>query len=710
MPTYHEILTADLGSLTTAAERWDGMAGEFAKREREYREDVYGVSTGSASWAGMSAEAAHGRFAVTLKEFEYAQTEAKAIASLLRDAHAQFVELRSRLTAVRREAVAAGMRVSERGLVTPAPDAERTAADPDRPAPDGTDRDHGDRDHADRGHADGDHASAVHSWQDRIDKAVRDVTDADTGVRIALAAVVVDSGPLVGGRGFNGRAIGDVEKYEALDVEKALARLSRGERLSGSALAELERTFRDNADDEAFSRTLLDDLGAEGTIRLTNQLNDLMHVRGGRSGPLLWSCSAIESGLADSLATATRNTDSDWYRQWRADMRHAGVERFATAEQAARLDQAVGYQSLVTLMRHGHGCAPAMLENLTDDMIAAERREPGIWRLKGDYAGRHGGWFANDPVDGALGVMSRDPAAAAHYLSSDDRMKYLVKDRDWDVTLHVRQGPTATMYAAGLDADDRAGFGAALQAAATGIDPSDRHAHYVAHGKQNEAVFRSALAQLAAQGDDFPPALRRPMADVLVNHGATVHASMSEIDIARSPLEQQQLFEVAKQVSKDEGAYGALNGGLNQAMVSGIHQDHSDSAESLIRAGRTVGFLEEARLQAQGDPKTAEFEAKPLFDKAISYLPVAGDDVQEGFDYVTDQWLADEQERLDDQRAHDNVRAYSRRNGQLMGLAQEWMKTHTVPAGSYFHPKDEINRSARDGIVHATGVSGEQPT
>jgi hypothetical protein len=32
MPTYHEIMTTDLGALTTAADRWDGMAGEFAKQ------------------------------------------------------------------------------------------------------------------------------------------------------------------------------------------------------------------------------------------------------------------------------------------------------------------------------------------------------------------------------------------------------------------------------------------------------------------------------------------------------------------------------------------------------------------------------------------------------------------------------------------------------------------------------------------------------
>ncbi|GGW76433.1 hypothetical protein GCM10010503_62780 [Streptomyces lucensis JCM 4490] len=675
MPTYHEIMSTDLGALTSAAERWEGMAAEFGKQEKAYRRDVHGISTG-ATWSGMSAEAAHGRFGVTLTEFQYAQTEAKAIAALLRDAHTQFTGLKGRLTTARKEAVAAGMRVSDRGLVS-----------------------------ADPAHAKERDEATVRSWQDRIDAAVRAVTDADTGVETALKAAVVDSGPLVGGRGFNGRAMGDVEKYEALAAEDALRRLSRGEHLSRRELAELERTFRDNSHDEAFSRTLLDDLGAAGTITLTNELNDLIHVKG---GPGTGTYSTIESGLADTLATATRDTDSAWYRHWRTSMRHAGTAHYATDAQGERLDKAVGYQSLVTLMGKGHGYSPAMLENLTDDMIAAERRDPGIWRLKGEYSGRHGGWFANDPVDGALGIMSRDPHTAADYLDSDARMRYLVKDRDWNVVLHEHEGLKTSTYAAGLDKDDRAGFGRALQAATTGIDPSDRHAHYVAHSQQNEAVLRSAMSHLSESGDKFPPSLRQPMASILVNHGGTVHASMSEIDISKSPLKQDELFEVAKQVSKDKDAYGTLNGGLNQAMVSAIHSDHSHSAESLTRAGRTVGFLEEARNQAAGAPKGAQFESKPLFDKAISYIPVAGDDVQAGFDYVTARWLADEQKRIDDQRADDNIEDYSKRNGQLMALSAEWGKGHRVVT-PYFDPKEEITQSARFGATHASGMSGEQP-
>ncbi|WP_427922006.1 hypothetical protein [Streptomyces sp. cg40] len=670
-------MTTDLAALTTAAERWDGMAGEFEKQETAYRRDVHGISMGT-TWTGLSADAANARFDTTLKEFGYAQTEARAIASLLRDAHERFVELRGRVVAARGDAIRAGMAVSEQGVVGPGPDQPNTPADP----------------------------HAAQQWQDRITKAVRDVTDADAGVRIALAGVVIDSELLAGGRGFNGRAMGDVERYEAEETDRYLEKLSRGGELTDTQLAELERSFRGNSGDEVFARTLLDDLGPRDTIRLTNELNDRIHVRGGAGAG---TYATIETGLANTLAAATRHPQSDWYRKWRTGMRRAGLQHYATDAQGLHLDKAVGYQSLVTLMRSGHGYAPGMVEDLTDDMIAAEKKDPGIWRVKGTYAGSRGGWFANDPVDGMLGIMSRDPAEAARYLHSDAHMKYLMKDRDWNVTLNDEGLSKGGHHVPRLDADDRAGFGAALQAAATGIDPAHPHGARVGDRATNDAVFKSALNYLSDSGDDFPPSLRRPMANVLINHGDTVHAAMSEVDVSKSPLDQHRLFEVAKQVSKDEGAYGTLNGGMNQAMVSAIHNDHSNSSDSLSAAGRTVGFLEEARVQAAGDPKVAEFETKPFFDKAISYIPVVSGDVQTGFDYVTDEWLADEQKRLDDQQAKKNIGSYDKRNRQLMALADEWSKTRPSGGEPYVDPRAEVGRAAEDGIARATGVSGVQP-
>jgi hypothetical protein len=687
MPTYHEIMTTDLGTLTTAADRWDGMADEFAEQEKAYDRDVHGISMGTG-WIGLSADAANRRFDITLKEYEYAQTEARAVAGLLRDAHTQFVELRGRLKTARQEAVDAGMKVSGQGRVSldieRLPDAERRTL-----------------------RNDPGWQEAVRSWQDRIDKAVRDVTDADAGVRIALQAVVIDSGVVAGGKGFNGEAKNDIEKYEGEAAEKALEKLRDGGRLSDEEIAELERTFRDNSDDPEFSRALLDGLGADGTLTLTNELNDLIHVRGGDRAA---HYATIETGLADALASATKDTKSSWYDGWREDMREAGVQRHATDAQGARLDKAVGYQTLVTLMQKGHGYAPDMLGDLTDDMIAAEEENPGIWQLKHEYAGKEDGWFANDPVDGMLGIMSHDPGAAASYLASGERMTYLMKDRDWDVVLHEREGAKASTYTPGVDGDNRAGFGAALQAAATGIDPSDGNARYVEHTKQNDAVLKSALTALADRGDDFPPSLREPMATILVNHGATVHTAMSDVDVAESPLDQGNLFEATKQISKDQDAYSTLNAGLNQAMVTEIHDDSQPkSTESLVRAGRTVGFLEEARTGAQGDPKVAELTWKPLVDEAISYIPVASDKVQQATDYVTEKWLEDEQKRLDDQATEESVKAYRTRNGQLVALSNEWKKTHGVAASEYL-PMDTIEKSTEAGVLHAQGITGAGAT
>jgi hypothetical protein len=683
MPTYHEIMTTDLSSLVTAAERWDGMAGEFEKREAQYRRDVYGVSVGR-SWEGMSADAAHARFDITLKEFQAAQTEAKALASLLRDAHAQFVELRGKVKAVRREAVEAGMRVSERGVVSYA--GQSASAHPDAG-------------HAQRA------CTSTSSWQDSLDRAVRAVADADRGLEIALKAVTVDSDVMDGTcNGFNSRARGDIEKYEAEAADVIALRLNGGAELSDRDVAELRRTFRDNGHDKAFSRTFLDGLGAGGTIRMTNRLNDLIHVRG-RKG--VRNFSAIESGLARTLATATKDTKSKWYEEWRRDMRKAGVERYETDFQGARLDKTRGYQSLVTLMQKGDGYAPQFLKDLGDDIIGAEKSDPDVWDLKGGYSGRRDGWFANDPLDGLLGVMSHDPDTAASYLKSDDRMKYLMEERDWKVVEKAQEGAKAPTYGAALDKDDRAGFGAALQAATTGIDPSDKDAAFVPHSEENKAILRSTVRYLADSGDDFPPSLREPVARILANHGDTVHVAASSIDMSEAPLKQEQLIEVMKQVSRDQGGYGTLNRGMNQALVAAIHEpDQRYPDESLLRAGRTVGFMEEARAQVAAEPKTAELEGKWVVDQAIGHLPVASGEVQAGVDYVTERWLADEQRRLDDKANEDYVASYRDRNSQLIALTEEWWKVHGSGGNSPLRLQYSTEEAANSGVARAVGVSG----
>ncbi|WP_405187806.1 hypothetical protein [Streptomyces anulatus] len=181
-------MSSDLSKLADAADKWVEMAGKFKSIEKQYERDVYRISLGQ-SWVGQSADAANYRFSVTLKELQGAQKEAKAIASILRDSHTQPAALRGGVNTVCSDAIKDGMRISDQGVVSfdteQLSQSARTAYV----------------------HDPGYHESVraqVTRWADLLHRAVQAVTDADDGIRLALAAAVVDSDIMDGTmNGFN---------------------------------------------------------------------------------------------------------------------------------------------------------------------------------------------------------------------------------------------------------------------------------------------------------------------------------------------------------------------------------------------------------------------------------------------------------------------------------------------------------------------------
>lgn len=689
MLTYHEVMTTDFGQLTAAAAKWESMAGEFKKVEERYRDTVQKITMGGQTWTGVSAGAAHTNFAGTRYEYSAAQVQAKAIAGLLRDAHEQFTDLKKKVESARDDAVKAGMRVSEQGRCT----FDFSKADA------GT---------ANAARHDPDLKNVENSWSQHIDSAVKAIDDADQGVKIALEAACADGygqkNDVTLGTGFNGEAQGDVEVYEARNAEDIATRLAGGEKIPAAEMAELQRSFRDNSGKPEFSQVFINGLGAKGTIELTNRLNDQIHVKNPANKS---DFTDLQKGLGATLASATQDPKSETYKKFRAEMQKEGLERRNTSFTDLRLEKAYGYQSLVTLMSQGGGdYSKQFLHDMGDDIMKAEKGREDIWVMKGDaYSGKDTGWFANDPMDGLLGVMSRDPEASASYLKDEDRMKHLL-DRNWEVVLEAHEHGNSTHYSASLDGDERKGFAAALQAGATGIDPSSENPKFVKHSPDNVAVFNNIIGRFGEAGDEFPKSLREPMANILVNHGDTVHQVTSSVDMRSLPVEQNDLYEVIKQVSKDQDSYGALNYGINQAMVSDIHaagQEHP--SDSLLRAGRTVGFLEEARTAAVGPAETAAFDQKWMFDTAIGYIPVVSGEVQSGFDYVVEKWMVDEQKKLDQEHSDKSYESYKNRNGQLMALTEEWMKLHDKDA-SLFNYQDQMDEAALAGANRAKSVGG----
>ncbi|MFF4428498.1 hypothetical protein ACFYZ4_04920 [Streptomyces sp. NPDC001513] len=436
MLTYYEVMTTDLGLLTTAAGKWDTTAAELKKVEGRYGDSVQKITMGE-SWSGISVGVAHTSFAATRYEYSAAQIQAKAVASLLRDAHGQFTELKKRVESARDDAVKAGMTVSEQGDVaydyTKLTAQERSAIHHD---PDGetTIR------------------NAVAKWQQHINDRVKAMSEADQGVKIALEAVVVDSNKDALGKGadetldgFNAGAQGDIEVYEARNAEDIATRVNSGEKVSEADYAELNRSFRDNSSRPEFTQTFLNGMGAENTLKFTNKLND--HACGDDKGNRQRYLD-LQKGLANSLSNAMQDPKSAFYKNFRTQLDKAGPESYdlkqiGDSPNAISRDHGQkvrGYQSLVTLMQNGDGYSTPFLHDLASDIRKAEDKkqggDPDIWDLNGDFGGSNKGWFANDPLDGVLGIMSKNPEASTSYFDpgpdgKNDNIQYLLKDRDW---------------------------------------------------------------------------------------------------------------------------------------------------------------------------------------------------------------------------------------------------------------------------------------
>ncbi|MFB8777528.1 hypothetical protein VSS16_33250 [Streptomyces broussonetiae] len=659
------------------------MAKEFQKQETAYKRDVHGISMGGL-WLGLSANAANRRFDITLTEYQNAQVEAKAIASLLRDAHTQFVDLKGKLKTARQEAIDAGMAVSEQGRVSfdtaRLSEGTRTAY-------------HHDPDYQDSVR------KAVSSWQARIDQLVSDVTDADKGVEIAFNAVVVDSDAMDGTiNGFNGQAQGDIEKYEAENAEDIATRLADGKKVSAAELAELERAFRDNSDNKVFSQSLLTGLGPDGTIKLTNELNQLAYDDDKKNKAQYLE---LQGGLADTVAKATHVPGSvadappgsqqfkDWlasddgrfYRQWTESLDKYGTRNYGSGNSPL-----YGYQSFVSMMQHSSvKYDDQFLYQLGDDLIAAEKENVGIFTTWG--AGHNG--VRADALDGFLGVLSKNPDAATAFFDpagngegadhvGNNHLHYLAGSgddtRDWPK--HMTTGIAL------ITTDDplsRMGLGAALEAAATGHpplksgeDPWPGAQHSEAQARVMHSIVKE-LVPAAGSDDGISAHLRQPLANALGEYGSDTHNILAGVDIdyiraaggdgyfnedgsTHLATDAKSLVQVLRGLSEDPNAYSTLEkaelrhisnelGALPEGTARG---DIDEKVENLGSGLGAYSAIKEDVLNDERMDKYAEADWKmkaayhfvggavtPLYFTAGPVSIAYGDALQRGVDTLT---------------------------------------------------------------------------
>ncbi|WP_232108295.1 MULTISPECIES: hypothetical protein [Streptomyces] len=290
----------------------------------------------------------------------------------------------------------------------------------------------------------------------------------------------------------------------------------------------------------------------------------------------------------------------------------------------------------------------------------------------------------------------------------------MLKDRPYFDDSPLDDGPNEAKDAAGK----------AMFAAVSGVsDPKAPSGEFLPHTPEQRDAMKRSLEFLAAAGNDFPPEMRDDMAYALGKHGETVHRAMSD-PLGSHGLDSGQLMEVSKQISRNKDDYALLTTQMHAAIVGDILTEKAHPEDSLDRAGRTVGFLEEARYQATNDKKDGDL-TDASWKKAWAYHVVggiltpwhpAGDAVQRGVDLVTSAWLQDKQNEINDTATASHKETYQSRNGELRGLADIWYQQNKEWAEDPAHEGysrnhgvySVIGAAANDGNKKAEGIAGDQ--
>ncbi|MDF3294072.1 DUF6571 family protein [Streptomyces silvisoli] len=615
MPTYQQVISADLSKLTDAAKKWDEMAGKFDTMATTYKNKVQ--STGvDGSWSGLSQQAYAPASIKTLADINAAKKEATAVASLLRQAEGKLSELQGNVKKVVSDAEHAGMKVDENGIASfdyskvPAHEQNSIAHDPDLHEVEG-------------------------QWTRRVADAVQAVNDADYGIKLALRDASNYQPLNLNGVAFNANADGDLERDEGHQAANLALELDSKGKLSSEDMQNLEKLMRANSHDKDFSQTLLTDLGAGGTIQLTNRLNDLAYSTDKRNQTQYLR---LETGFADSLAAATKDPGSSFYKRWRDDLQKAGVREYRLPiDDVPGWYNVRGYQSLVSLMEHGSGYSHQFLDDLGDDLISAEKKNKDIWHLKDSYVDAGRAWgLANDPLDGVLGIMSHDPGAATSFLDTrtsagQSRFDYLVKDRDWNIVDHTRwQGNIEIPTSPSMDPNGPKGFAAALEAAVTGRPYGD-DGPPIRHSDASAAIMRHTVnlfgdnPSLISDGGRFS-SMRSTLGDMTAEYMGDFQRSMyHSYDLptfgSSANFDGQNVAPFLATIGQDPHAYAAITG-AQQAYTSNlvneaINEGHSDSGNSIdgrianaVGPGAEIsGIMSEARSEAIHSAHTASDKA-----------------------------------------------------------------------------------------------------
>ncbi|MFJ7065282.1 hypothetical protein [Streptomyces sp. NPDC101115] len=718
MPTYQEIMQTDLGKLSTAADGWKSMAEKLKKVEDLYEKEVQSVATKNPLWTGQAQQFSAQNFGITRNELDAAQKEALAMESLLRDAHGTFTELKGRVKAAVDEATAAGMKVNESGNASY--DFSKVS-----------------RQEAYTIRHDPDLREVEMSYTRKINDAVKAVTDFDADVKVALLNASGADGTAM--FGFNSKPVGDVEAVEAL----ALSDKVRDGKASKEELAHYRDILAKNSGDKHFSEAYLHALGPKDALKIADTMNLAANERGIPADQRkLYE--SIQTGLADTIASGTKDPNSYAYRPFVDGLKELGDDNLT-----GNLRPSHGYQHLVTLMSQGNAdYGKEFLNEIGTDMIRVEKDKENIWAHAFDGQRPN---LMHDPLDGLLKIMSKDPSDAEYFLdpkapgNENDHLKYLLTDRKWvDPWMSSAYGPPMDMD----NPNKASGLGAAIQAAATGHAPGEKLGEVGAHTEGQARVMHHSVQYLDSVLDEgkFPEDLtnlQKPMAHALADYVNDTHVilngedseyglskgketSFGTGDNAHMAVSQGSLVRVMRGVAEDgdsfaliyeaERAYSAKQ--LADAPDFSGDATHGQSADWDHRAKHVGGalgalngigadvYIDKRDDKIEWAERTAEYSANGV-NSVVGEIPFAGSAAGAIVDTAKYEWVEDIKKAAEEQAKKDSSDNYSAGKDGTTDLLNAWGKKEGIyDNGPHKSARDAAAGGYEDGRSAAAAHLG----
>ncbi|WP_228978080.1 hypothetical protein [Streptomyces sp. DH12] len=686
--------SANFARLDQAIAAWNGVVGKLKGLENDARDDMKAKSD-KADWAGVNATVTREFITKTAGEFSDAHTQAKSIHDILKDTRDELQGYKEELE----QTLARGLKKNL--TVTPTGNGGFTVTmniHPDRAA---------------KGHQVPDHSQQdVDHLRDDVQRILNRATESDESAAKVLRALADQAE-----HGFSGAAYKDRDTAaDALRKAEEAAKLiaEKGDDMSPEEFQRLDSTLATYKDDPLFQEKFATTLGPKRTLEFWADLSSPDNPDE-LSRTQLNQLGEFQKNLGTVLGGATQS-DSPAMRQWENDMVRHGSERFHS-----RTGDAYGFQLMSNLMRTGD-YDDQFLKKYGNELVANEKKmriPDRFYQMepvpKMNFIGDKE--FGRDPMTGFMTALRNSPDAATDFFNTkepQDNAQWVLKERPSFDDSPLDDGPNEA-----LDATGKAMF-----AAVSGVsDPKAPGVEFPPHTPEHREAMKRSLAILSGMGNDFPSEFRDDMALAMGNHGDWVHKAMSA-PLVEHEFDSGQLMEVSKQISRNQDAYGELVRQMHGAITADIYTEKAHPEDSLDRAGRTVGFLEEARYQATNDEK-GEKLTDASWDKVGRYHVIgglvtpwhpAGDAAQRVVDAVTSKMLEDEQNRINAEATADHTETYKNRRLELQNLADIWYQQNEKWAEDPAHEGyskghgtyAQIEGSANDGNKKAEGVSGNQ--